>query len=143
MRIILHYGVSYFLRLAICVLTFISTMSMASAQSLRDLRAQDAENQKLAREAAYTGEVCGLAVEASIDWSSAANWPPDQSLADACNGALSAVETICRKGRAGAVSSFVCAGDGSGPSLSGARLRYGAKPGVNGYDATLSVLGGE
>ena len=60
--------------------------------------------------------------------------------ADACDGALSAVETMCRQGRKDLVRSFTSAGDGSGPRLSGASLRYGAKPGANGYDATLAVL---
>lgn len=115
--------------------------SQAGAQSLRDLRAQGKEEAALAREAAYTSEVCDRPVSARIDWASAARWPANESLADACDGALGAVETICRAGRRDAVHEFVCAGDGSGPSLSGKTLRYGASRGVNGYAATLATIG--
>lgn len=113
----------------------------AWAQSLRDLRAHEAEERALAREAAYTSEVCGRSVPASIDWASAKDWPPRESLAGACDGALGAVETICRAGRRNVVHQFVCGGDRSGPSLSGKTLRYGASPGVNGYAATLATIG--
>lgn len=113
----------------------------AGAQSLRDLRAQDREERALAREAAYTSEVCDGAVSASIDWASARRWPERESLSEACDGALGAVETICRAGRKNVVRQFVCAGDGSGPSLTGKTLRYGASPGSNGYAATLATIG--
>lgn len=115
----------------------------SAAQSLRDLRAQEAEERALDREVAYTSEVCGRSIDSSIDWSSAASWSAKESLADACDGALSAVETICRAGKKNVVRAFVCAGDGSGPSLSGGTLRYGASPGANGYARTLAVIGGE
>jgi len=111
------------------------------AQSLRDLRAQDADARALAREAAYTSEICGRPIPASIDWSSVRDWPAGESIVDACDGALGAVETICRAGRKNVVHQFVCAGDGSGPSLSGKTLRYGASPGENGYAATLATIG--
>ncbi len=111
------------------------------AQSLRDLRAQDADARSLAREAAYTSEVCGRPISAGIDWRSVNNWPADESLVDACDGALGAVETICRAGRKNVVHQFVCAGDGAGPSLSDKTLRYGASPGGNGYAATLATIG--
>ncbi|MCB2112066.1 MAG: hypothetical protein KDD85_00800 [Parvularculaceae bacterium] len=114
----------------------------AGAQSLRDLRARDAEERALSREAAYTSKICGRAIDASIDWRSAEQWPEKESLAEACDGALGAVETVCRAGRTNIVSSFVCAGDGAGPSLSGTTLRYGASPGRNGYAATLATIGG-
>lgn len=113
----------------------------AGAQSLRDLRAQDAEERALVREAAYTSDVCGGSVSASIDWASARRWPAGESLSEACDGALGAVETICRAGRKNVVREFVCAGDGSGPSLSDKTLRYGASPGSNGYAATLATIG--
>ena len=112
----------------------------ARAQSLQDLRSRDAEENALSREAAYTAEVCGAPIAASIDWASAASWATGGSLAEACDGALGAVETMCRQGRKELVKSFVCAGDGSGASLSGKTLRYGARPGVNGFDLTLAVL---
>ncbi len=113
----------------------------ACAQSLRDLRARERENRELARQAAFTSEVCGLTISASIDWSSAETWPPGESLAAVCDGALGAVETICRRGRTSIVNRFVCAGDGSGADLSGKTLRYGASPGGNGYAATLAAIG--
>lgn len=113
----------------------------ASAQSLKDLRAQERENRELARQAAFTSEVCGRAISASIDWTTAGDWPADESLAGVCDGALGAVETICRRGRTNVVARFVCAGDGSGAALSGKTLRYGATPGGNGYAATLAEIG--
>jgi len=128
-------------RAAISVLLFVLS-GAAGAQSLRDLRAQDADDRALAREAAYTSKICGRAIDASIDWRSAADWPEDESLAEACDGALGAVESICRAGKTDVVSAFECAGDGSGPSLSGSTLRYGATPGRNGYAATLATIGG-
>lgn len=113
----------------------------ASAQSLKDLRAQERETRELARQAAFTSEVCGQSISASIDWASAADWPAGESLAAVCDGALGAVETICRRGRTSVVTRFVCAGDGSGAELSGKTLRYGASPGGNGYAATLAEIG--
>lgn len=120
---------------------FAPAPAIAGAQSLRDLRAQDADDRSLDRQAAYTSDVCDRPISASIDWASAKNWPARESLVDACDGALGAVETICRAGRKNVVHQFVCAGDGSGPSLSGKTLRYGAAPGGNGYAATLATIG--
>lgn len=116
----------------------------ASAQSLKSLRQQEADNAALAREAAYTSSVCGTPISARIDWSSAASWPENASIAAVCDGALSALETICRSDRArgSKVRSFVCAGDGDGPSLSGGTFRYGASPGGDGYSSSLSYLQG-
>lgn len=114
----------------------------ADGQSLRSLRAQEAEEAALAREAAYTSSVCGASISARIDWRSAAAWPEDRSLAAACDGALGALETVCRsgRGRGGRISSFTCAGDGSGPSLSGGTFRFGAAPGEDGYSQALPYL---
>ncbi len=117
-----------------------AAVGSASGQSLRDLRAQDADDAALAREASYTSEVCGRPIPARIDWASSKNWPADESLADACDGALGAVEAVCRAGKKSLVKSFVCAGDGSGPDLSGATLRYGASPGENGFAETKALL---
>ena len=116
----------------------------ASAQSLRSLRQQEADDAALAREAAYTSSVCGAPIGARIDWSSASSWPESDSLAAACDGALGALETVCRSDRAkGAkVRSFVCAGDGSGPSFNGGTFRYGASPGGDSYSSSLSYLEG-
>lgn len=118
-----------------------AALAPASAQSLRDLRAQEADERALEREAAYTSEICDRTISARIDWASAKYWSAGESLADACDGALGAVETICRDGRKDVVHHFVCAGDGSGASLSGKTLRYGASRGSNGYAATLATIG--
>jgi hypothetical protein len=113
----------------------------AFAQSLRELRSREAEEGRLAREAAYTSSVCGSAIDARIDWRSAGGWPEGESLAEACGGALSALEAVCRSGKGkGRVSRFVCAGDGSGPRLSGGTLRYGASPSSSGFSETRSYL---
>lgn len=111
----------------------------ANAQSLKSLRAQEAENKALAAEVEYTSEVCGVSIRASIDWSRAAKWPADQSLTEACDGALSAVEASCRKGSK-PIRQFTCGGDGSGPSLKGTSLYYGASPGGDAYNETVAVL---
>lgn len=129
------------LKLALAALAAALATS-ASGQSLRDLRAQEAEDAALAREAAYTSEVCGRSVSAKIDWASARAWPDGESLAAACDGALGAVEAVCRAGRKSLVSGFVCAGDGAGPDLSGATLRYGAAPGANAFADTKAYLDG-
>ncbi len=123
-------------------LALAATLGPAAGQSLRDLRAQDADEEALVREAAYTSAVCGRTISARIDWPSARRWPADASLAEACDGSLGAVEAACRAGRRNLVKQFVCAGDGTGPGLSGAALRYGARPGVNGYAETMSYLDG-
>lgn len=128
-------------RLFIAAASFALLGAPASGQSLRDLRAQESDEADLAREAAYTSDVCGRTISARIDWSSAKRWPAGESLADACDGALGAVETICRAGKKDVVRDFVCAGDGSGARLSGKTLRYGASPESNGYAATLATIG--
>ncbi|HBS31598.1 MAG TPA: hypothetical protein DEA40_07620 [Parvularcula sp.] len=125
----------------LCLAGAAALSAAASAQSLKDLRTQERENRELARQAAYTGEVCGRTISAAIDWKSAADWPADESLAAVCDGALGAVETICRRGRKDVVHRFVCAGDGAGAALSGKTLRYGARPGGNGYATTLAEIG--
>jgi len=118
--------------------------SVASAQSLKELRGQESENAALNREAAYTQSVCGNSISASIDWRSAADWPEDVSIAASCDGALGALEAMCRndasRPKAQRVTRFICAGDGSGASLRGGTLRYGASPGGNGYSDTKALL---
>ncbi len=118
--------------------------SVASAHSLKEIRGQESENAALDREAAYTQSVCGNSISASIDWRSAADWPEGVSIAASCDGALGALEAMCRNGagraKAQRVTRFVCAGDGSGASLSGGTLRYGASPGDNGYSDTKALL---
>lgn len=116
----------------------------ASGQSLRELRARDAEQQALDREVAYTESICGISVRATIDWRSAADWPSSASLTNSCDGALGALEAICRnadgKSRARRINRFICAGDGAGASLRGGTLRYGASPGSNGFSETKALL---
>jgi hypothetical protein len=126
---------------AFLVLAALLSAASASAQSLKDLRARERENRELARQAAFTSEVCGRTIAATIDWSTAEDWPARESIAEVCDGALGAVETICRRGRTNVVHRFVCAGDGSGAELSGKTLRYGASPGGNGYAETLAEIG--
>lgn len=116
----------------------------ASAQSLKEARARESEEAALNSEAAYTKSVCGNSLSVSIDWRSAADWPDGVSLAAACDGALGALEASCRsaagKAQAQRIKRFVCAGDGSGPSLRGGVLRYGASPGKNGFSETKALL---
>lgn len=111
-----------------------------ASQSLREIRAQEAEERALEREAAFTQSVCGTSFDVVIDWRSAADWPNGVSLTDSCDGALGALEAICRKGKAPRITRFVCAGDGSGASYRGGTLRYGASPGDNGFADTKAVL---
>jgi hypothetical protein len=120
--------------------------SVASARSLKEIRAREAQDAALGREAAYTQSVCGNSFSASIDWRSAIDWPDGVSIVASCDGALGALEAMCRNkaGRAKAqrVTRFICAGDGSGASLNGGTLRYGASPGDNGFSETKAVLDG-
>ena len=119
-------------------------VGVANAQSLKELRAREAENTALANEAAYTQSVCSNDLSASIDWRSAADWPASASLVGACDGALGALEVMCRTGagrtNAQEISHFTCAGDRAGASLRGEVLRYGATPGGNGFADTKAVL---
>lgn len=130
-----------------CLLIALATApAPACAQSLKTLRARAAEETALAREIAYTNTVCSSDMAASIDWGSAAGWPAG-GLAAACDNALGALEAACRssgkaKARAQALNNFVCAGDGSGPSLRGGSFRYGASIGGNGFAETKSYLDG-
>ncbi|MHA7872729.1 MAG: hypothetical protein ACX939_10295 [Hyphococcus sp.] len=117
---------------------------VSAAQSLKEIRARESEEARLAREARYTQSVCDHSFSARIDWSSAADWPQGSSLAASCDGALGAVEAFCRteagKRRIKRVTSFICAGDGAGPRLQSGALRYGAAPGDNGFAETQALL---
>lgn len=121
-----------------------SSFPTASAQSLKERRAQAAEEAALQNEADYTANVCGTSIRATILWSTASTWPEGQSIAKACDGALGAIEAMCRTGREADVQSkiksFQCLGDGSGPSLRGGTMTYGAAPGTNGYQQTRKYL---
>lgn len=131
---------------AICLLAAMAASMGADAQSLKALRARDAEEAALSREVGYTNSVCGSSMSTSIDWRSLAGWADGAGLAAACDGALSALEAACRSGRGQtrvqSLTRFVCAGDGSGPSLRGSSFRYGASPGVNGFSETKRYLDG-
>lgn len=100
----------------------------AAAQSLREMRAQEAEEAALLREAAFTEQLCGISFDVSIDWRSFANWPDGAAVARACDRGLSEIETSCRRGEAPQISRFVCTGDGSGAGYSGGAMTYGASP---------------
>ena len=136
-----HRIVSRFLLIALAVCP---AASAAAAQSLKSIRAQQAEQRALQSEVAYTNSVCGTSISASIAWSTAQNWPEDESLAKACDGALSAIEALCRsadgKRRVSRITSFTCKGDGSGPSLSGGELSYGAGDGGGAFGETQDYL---
>lgn len=131
--------------MAIAIAASIVLSAAASAQSLKEIRAREAEESSLDREVAYTESVCGHSISATIDWRSAANWPEDVSLAVSCDGALGALEAVCRDGNSEArrITRFVCAGDGSGASLSSGALRYGASPDDNGFSSTKALLDSE
>ncbi|WDI32565.1 hypothetical protein PUV54_05070 [Hyphococcus flavus] len=129
-----------FLGAAAAGLVMFCTPLSANSQSLKEARAQETEERALEREASFTRSVCGMNFDVVIDWRSAANWPDGASIAESCDGALGALEAACRRGGAPRVSRFVCAGDGSGASLRGGTLRYGASPGDNGFSETRAVL---
>lgn len=133
--------------LVVVLLTMMAVSGEASAQSLREIRAQEAQEGRLAQEAAYTSSLCRISLQTSIDWRSAANWPDDASLPGKCDGALGAIESFCKsdKGRrrVSRINAFVCAADGSGPSLNGGVLRYGADPDRNGFGETRRYLEGK
>ncbi|MCI5048627.1 MAG: hypothetical protein MRY59_14085 [Aquisalinus sp.] len=114
---------------------------------LEEQRIRQAEERELRGEAAYTSGQCGISLSARIDWGRSGSWPnAGRGIARACDGALSAVEAICNSGGADKVRSkirsFQCSGDGSGPSLSGNTLRFGASPGSNGFGRTRAYLEG-
>lgn len=129
-----------------CLVAALLASVSAQAQSLKSLRARDAEQDALSREIAYTNSVCDSDMDADIDWTSSADWPEGVGLAAACDSALGALEAVCRSGkgkaRAKSLSRFVCAGDGAGPALRGGSFRYGASPGVNGFSETMQYLDG-
>lgn len=129
-----------------CLVAALLASASAQAQSLKSLRARDAEEAALSREIAYTNSVCDSGMDAAIDWKSSAGWPEGAGLAVACDSALGALEAVCRSGKGKArvqsLSRFVCAGDGAGPALHGGSFRYGASPGVNGFSETMRYLDG-
>ncbi len=124
---------------------FAPAAAIQDDRSLEELRIRQAEERQLRQEAAFTSRQCGASIRASINWSRVSRWPDGgRGLARACDGALSAVEAMCRSGKSEQVRkkvrSFQCTGDGSGASLSGSTLRYGARPGSNGFSQTKQVL---
>lgn len=99
-----------------------------AAQSLKEIRAQQAEERMLEDQAGYTQQLCGIRFSVSIDWSSFDRWPEGADVARACDRGLSEIETQCRNGEAPRISRFICTGDGSGAYMSGGTLEYGASP---------------
>ncbi|PQA88470.1 hypothetical protein [Hyphococcus luteus] len=99
-----------------------------TAQSLKQIRAQQAEERMLEDQAGYTQQLCGIRFSVSIDWSSFDHWPEGAGVARACDRGLSEIETQCRNGEAPRVTRFVCTGDGSGSYKSGGTVEYGASP---------------
>ena len=142
-----HFGISRIAALlGLCACVAVPMVSAAYAnQPLRTLRAREAAERELDQEAGFTGKVCGTSISTRIDWATAADWPENANIAKACDGALGALEAICRsdRSRGSRITSFVCSGDGSGPDLSGSTLYYGATPGQSGFDETKSFLEGE
>lgn len=133
------------IRDGLLILAALAAMTGAAfAQSLKEIRAREAEEASLKREVAFTRSVCNSRLVGRIDWRSAADWPESVSLAASCDGALGALEALCRepegKAHAGKISRFICAGDGAGASLSGGALRYGASPGASGFAETKALL---
>ena len=133
-----------YISLASLAFSLAVSLPTASAESLKERRAQAAEEASLQNEANYTANICGTAIRATILWSTTTTWPANQSIAKACDGALGAIEAMCRTGREAdvqaKVKSFQCLGDGSGPSLKGGTMTYGATPGTNGFQQTRNYL---
>lgn len=126
------------------LLTALPLTGAAEAQSLRDARAKAAVETSLEREAIYTRSVCGNEIRAEIDWASAGDWQTGLLVAE-CDKALGALEAACRSGDAEAkrVTRFVCAGDGGGPEINGATLRYGAARDSDGFAETKEAFSGD
>ncbi len=97
-----------------------------TAQSLKEIRAQRAEESMLEDQAGYTQELCGIRFSVTIDWSSFDHWPEGADVARACDRGLSEIEMACRNGETPRVSRFICTGDGSGSRSSGGAIEYGA-----------------
>lgn len=119
----------------------------AADDSLADARLRQQEEAVLNREVAFTNEVCGTTLTATIAWDRTTGWvDKGRGIAKACDGALGAIEAMCRTSKKAAVQSkirkFECAGDGAGPDLSGATLKFGATEGHNGFDETKAYLDG-
>ena len=117
-------------------------------KTLGELRIRQAEERLLSEEAAFTSSQCQTNIAARINWSRSSSWPGGgKGIAKSCDAALSAVEAVCRGGKAAQVrekvKTFECSGDGSGPSLQGTTLKFGAQPGSNGFDATRAYLDGK
>lgn len=102
--------------------------SALSAQPLREIRAQRAEESALQDEAAYTMQLCKIEFAVAIDWPSFGHWPEGANVAAACDRGLSEIENECRKGAAPRLTRFVCTGNGTGADYRGSTLTYGASP---------------
>lgn len=136
-------------RAFIAALLLACAPQFAAAQpplSLKETRVQAAEAESLGKEVAYTNSVCGLSMSAAVDWQSADAWPDVADLVAQCDLALGAVETACRAGgpppQIASLTRFVCAGDGSGPSIRARTFRFGAARGGDSFERTRVFLDG-
>ncbi len=81
----------------ICALVLFVVPQFAFAQSLQEQKVQMSEEEALASEVAYTNQLCGSNISASVDWQSfsSADQDPELGLSNACDAALSAIENLC------------------------------------------------
>ncbi len=73
------------------------TLVSASAQSLKERKAQQGEAATLASEIAYTNQICRSNILASVDWQSfsAADYDTGEGPTGSCDAALGAIESLC------------------------------------------------
>ena len=81
----------------ICALVLFIFPQFAFAQSLQEKKVQISAEQALASEVAYTNQVCGSDISASVDWQSfsSADRDPEFGISSSCDAALSAIENLC------------------------------------------------
>ncbi len=81
----------------ICALPLLVGPAIGTAQSLKERKAQMGQEEALASEVAYTNQVCGSSISASVDWQSFSNadLEAEQGLSGSCDAALSAIENLC------------------------------------------------
>ncbi len=81
----------------ICALVLFVFPQVGFAQSLQEKKVQMNEEETLASEVAYTNQVCGSDISASVDWQSFSSAEQDIELrlSNSCDAALSAIENLC------------------------------------------------
>jgi len=113
-------------------ITLVLSPALGSAQTLKERKAQLGEEEALASEVAYTNEVCGSNISASVDWQSFSNadLESDADPSGSCDAALSAIENMCTDERGqqavkGQVSEVVCSkGTSRGVTLQQGTLMF-------------------